>query len=88
LIQTPFIDQLARVLRFGGVVKLGTDWQNYAEQMLQLMDARADFENLSHTSPAAVSGFVARPEHRPLTRFERRGHRLGHGVWDLAHKKK
>jgi tRNA (guanine-N7-)-methyltransferase len=97
LIQTPFIDLLARVVRAGGIVKLGTDWQNYAEQMLQLLDARADFSNLAHIDPPILfntsaipeptSGFVARPEHRPLTRFERRGHRLGHGVWDLAYKK-
>jgi tRNA (guanine-N7-)-methyltransferase len=100
LIQTPFIDLLARVVKPGGIVKLGTDWQDYAEQMLQVMDAHAAFENLVHahqatnqdnstlSCPEAPSGYVARPEHRPLTRFERRGHRLGHGVWDLAYKKR
>jgi tRNA (guanine-N7-)-methyltransferase len=66
--------------------------------MLALMDAHLDFENLAYahslalpitsSSPEPTSGFVARPEHRPLTRFERRGHRLGHGVWDLAYRKK
>jgi tRNA (guanine-N7-)-methyltransferase len=109
LIQTPFIDLLARVVKTSGVVKLGTDWQNYAEQMLQLMDSHPAFENLAHpnssglsltdstgaaccaptqANPALPSGYVARPEHRPLTRFERRGHRLGHGVWDLAFRKR
>jgi tRNA (guanine-N7-)-methyltransferase len=89
LIQTTFIDLLARVIKVGGSVKLGTDWQHYAEQMLQVINAHAEFVNLATTTdPEAPSGFVARPEHRPLTRFERRGHRLGHGVWDLAFRRR
>jgi tRNA (guanine-N7-)-methyltransferase len=88
LIQTSFIDLLARVIKTGGIVKLGTDWQHYAEQMLSVMNAHAEFTNLATTDPEAASGFVARPAHRPLTRFERRGHRLGHGVWDLAFRRR
>ena len=100
LIQTPFIDLLARVIATGGVVKLGTDWQDYAQQMLSMLDSHTAFQNIAHSNrektdlsssllhPDQESGFVARPEHRPLTRFERRGHRLGHGVWDLAYKRR
>jgi len=88
LIQTPFIDLLARALRPGGMVLLATDWQHYAEQMLELINAHPEFENVAVSSSALPSGFAARPEHRPLTRFERRGQRLGHDVWDLAFKKK
>jgi len=100
LIQLPFVDLLARVLKSSGVVKLGTDWQEYAEQMLKLMDEHAAFQNLASNNyltndqyrtpshPEVLSGFVARPTHRPLTRFERRGHRLGHGVWDLAYRRR
>lgn len=89
LIQAPFVNLLDRVLKSGGIVKLGTDWENYAEQMLQVMTAHASFANTaSVTHPELPSGFVARPEHRPLTRFERRGQRLGHGVWDLQFQKR
>ncbi len=93
LVQTPFIDLLARAVKAGGIVKLGTDWQDYAEQMLAVMNSHTSFENIAHanqavSNPETTSGFVSRPEHRPLTRFERRGHRLGHGVWDLAYKKR
>jgi len=99
LIQTPFVDLLARTIKPHGTLLLGTDWQDYAEQMLAVMNAHPQFENLANrkrtandqypttSSPEAPSGFVARPTHRPLTRFERRGQRLGHGVWDLAFRK-
>jgi tRNA (guanine-N7-)-methyltransferase len=83
LIQPPFIDLLANVIKPNGVVRLATDWQHYAEQMRAVMDVSAHFVTLSD-----ASGFVARPDHRPLTRFERRGHRLGHGVWDLAYMRR
>jgi tRNA (guanine-N7-)-methyltransferase len=51
--------------------------------MRLILDPHAEFNNV-----AGPAGFVARPEHRPLTRFERRGHRLGHGVWDLAYQRR
>jgi tRNA (guanine-N7-)-methyltransferase len=88
LIQPPFIDLLAKILKSGGVVRLATDWQNYAEQMLNVMNAHPAFDNLALINPESPSGFAARPTHRPVTRFERRGHRLGHGVWDLAYRKR
>ena len=88
LIQPPFADLLAKVLKAGGKVRLATDWQNYAEQMLNVMNAHPAFANLALIDCASPSGFAARPAHRPLTRFERRGHRLGHGMWDLAYVRK
>ncbi len=74
---------LAAKLRQGGILRLGTDWQDYAEQMLAVCNACEGLESLSNEG-----GYVARPEFRPLTRFEQRGTRLGHGVWDLAYAKR
>ena len=82
LIDPAFVDLLAGVLRTGGVVRLATDWQDYAEQMLAVCNANAQLLSLS-----AERGYVSRPEFRAPTRFERRGARLGHGVWDLAYQK-
>jgi tRNA (guanine-N7-)-methyltransferase len=83
LIQPPFVALLARVIAPGGTLRLATDWQHYAEQMREVLDASADFDNV-----AGSTGFVERYALRPLTRFERRGHRLGHGVWDLEYRRK
>lgn len=79
LIQAPFIEQLVSRLKPGGRLHLATDWENYAEQMLELLCANPDLSNSSPTG-----GYVERPLHRPLTKFEKRGQRLGHGVWDLV----
>jgi tRNA (guanine-N7-)-methyltransferase len=81
LIQPAFVELLARVLAVGGTLRLATDWEHYAMQMREVIDANVSFVNESDT------GFVARNEERPLTRFERRGHRLGHGVWDLSYRR-
>lgn len=80
LIQPEFVAVLAQVLAVGGTLRLATDWEHYALQMREVIDASPSFAN-----DAAETGFVARSEERPLTRFERRGHRLGHGVWDLSY---
>jgi tRNA (guanine-N7-)-methyltransferase len=80
IIQTVFADLLARVLRSGGTLRLATDWEPYAIHMREVLDAHAAF-----TNSAGTDGYVARNEERPLTRFEQRGHRLGHGVWDLEY---
>jgi len=66
-------------LKRGGHLHMATDWQNYAEQMLEVLSAAAGFRNTS-----ASGDYVPRPEYRPETKFERRGQRLGHGVWDLV----
>ena len=63
------------------MLRLATDWQDYAEQMLAVCNAEAD----ARVAERAMRSYVARPEFRPPTRFERRGERLGHGVWDLAY---
>jgi tRNA (guanine-N7-)-methyltransferase len=82
LIDPSFVATVADKLRAGGVLRLATDWQDYAEQMLAVCNASPRLLSLS-----ADRGFVARPEFRSPTRFERRGARLGHGVWDLAYTK-
>lgn len=77
LIQDAFVQLLRGKLKVGGVLHLATDWQDYAEQMLQVMSEAEGFAN------QAGDGYAPRPERRPLTKFEQRGQRLGHGVWDL-----
>ena len=80
ILQPAFIDQLARVIRPGGRFHAATDWEDYATQMMQsLTDADQLFENT-----AGTGAFVPRPDERPLTKFERRGLRLGHEVRDLV----
>jgi tRNA (guanine-N7-)-methyltransferase len=83
LIDAPFVAILAAKLRTGGILRLATDWQDYAEQMLAVCNAEARLQSLSPTS-----SYTPRPEFRPPTRFERRGERLGHGVWDLAYARR
>lgn len=76
LIQPEFVRLLAERLRPGGYIHLATDWENYAEQMLAVLAA----EPLLHNT---ARDFAPRPAWRPQTKFEARGLRLGHGVWDL-----
>lgn len=83
LIQTSFIELIAPAMRSGGLLRLATDWEHYALQMREVADASNAFVNV-----AGDKGFIERPAMRPLTRFERRGHRLGHGVWDMEYRKK
>jgi tRNA (guanine-N7-)-methyltransferase len=83
LIQPPFVELLASRLKAGGVFRLATDWEEYAHQMLEVLSgASALFANLS-----ASGDWMPRPEERAPTRFEKRGERLGHGVWDLAFRR-
>jgi len=81
LIQTPFITQLAQKLKPGGYIHVATDWQNYAEQVLAVLSAEPLLQN-------TAEDYAPRPAYRPLTKFEQRGLRLGHGVWDLVFKMK
>lgn len=78
IIQPEFIQLLRSKLKMGGMIHLATDWQNYAEHMLEVLTHALGFQNLS-----LDNGYVARPEYRPMTKFEKRGLNLGHGVWDL-----
>ena len=79
IVQTAFVSLVARKLRPGGHFHMATDWEPYAKHMLKLMQASPGFRN---TCPSG--GFVERPDYRPVTKFERRGERLGHGVYDLV----
>jgi tRNA (guanine-N7-)-methyltransferase len=83
IIQPSFVQLLADRLKPGGVLHMATDWENYAEQMLQDVSENKDFRNLSETQD-----YIPRPDYRPLTKFEQRGHRLGHGVWDLLFERR
>lgn len=80
LLQPPFVELLASRLKSGGYVHCATDWEHYAEQMLEVLSANTAIAN-------TAKGYCLRPEWRPLTKFEARGLRLGHGVWDLIFKK-
>ncbi|SCZ64866.1 tRNA (guanosine(46)-N7)-methyltransferase TrmB [Thiohalomonas denitrificans] len=82
ILQPAFVQLVRRKLEPGGFFHMATDWENYAEQMLEVMSAAEGFTN---TSPS--SDFVPCPDYRPKTKFERRGERLGHGVWDLVFEK-
>jgi tRNA (guanine-N7-)-methyltransferase len=82
LIEPQFVSLIAAKLRVGGILRLATDWQAYAEQMLAVCNTDPSLRSLSTDLT-----YVARPEFRPATRFERRGERLGHGVWDLAYSR-
>jgi len=83
LVATAFLDQLARVMPAGARLHLATDWAPYAEQMLQACDASPWFANV-----VAGGGYAPRPETRPVTKFERRGLKLGHEVFDLLYKRR
>jgi tRNA (guanine-N7-)-methyltransferase len=78
IVQPEFVAQLDRVLGPGGFVRMATDWGDYAQHMLGILEAATAFDNA-----AGAGAYAARPEERPPTRFERRGRRLGHQVWDL-----
>lgn len=82
IIQPAFVSLLTDKLKHGGHLHLATDWQDYAEQMLVDVSDNERFKNCSHNGD-----YIERPDYRPLTKFEQRGHRLGHGVWDLLFKR-
>ncbi|WP_237067857.1 tRNA (guanosine(46)-N7)-methyltransferase TrmB [Microbulbifer guangxiensis] len=83
IVQPEFIRLLCSKLKSGGLMHLATDWENYAEHMLEVLEAEPALENT-----AGVGQYAPRPEFRPETKFERRGQRLGHGVWDLLYRVK
>jgi tRNA (guanine-N7-)-methyltransferase len=122
LIQTQFVELLASRIKSGGYLHLATDWHNYAEQMLLVLNRQASLQNTSQervrietftradvVCDSAVDGqsqtkneftptvedltgdhpgYAERPSYRPITKFENRGIRLGHGVWDLVYRKR
>jgi len=122
LIQEQFVELLASRIKPGGYLHLATDWHNYAEQMLLVLNRQASLQNTSHErvrietftradvasdtdnigahetknefTPTVEDltgdhpGYAERPSYRPITKFEKRGIRLGHGVWDLVYRKR
>ena len=78
IIQTDFLDLISNKLQDGGTMHMATDWENYAEYMMVTLEKHPYFKNAM-----GAHKYSLRPEHRPITKFERRGERLGHGVWDL-----
>ncbi|MBI5891176.1 MAG: tRNA (guanosine(46)-N7)-methyltransferase TrmB [Nitrosomonadales bacterium] len=80
LIQAPFIAKLVQKLKPGGYIHVATDWQDYAEQVLRVLSEEPLLEN-------TAADYAPRPDYRPLTKFEQRGIRLGHGVWDLVFRR-
>ncbi|MFC4932524.1 tRNA (guanosine(46)-N7)-methyltransferase TrmB [Massilia sp. GCM10023247] len=81
LIQTPFVQLLCQKLAVGGYIHCATDWEDYAVQMLEVLGAEPQLAN-------TAEGYAPQPAYRPLTKFENRGLKLGHGVWDLVFTKK
>ncbi|MEY4368483.1 MAG: tRNA ((46)-N7)-methyltransferase TrmB [Pseudomonadota bacterium] len=81
LIQAPFVELLASRISTGGYIHCATDWENYAEQMLEVLSSSPSLIN-------TAANFAERPSYRPITKFERRGLRLGHGVWDLVFRRR
>ena len=81
LIQAPFVAKLLPKLKSGGYIHLATDWQEYAEQMLEVLGGFAELKN-------TAADYAPTPSYRPETKFEARGKRLGHGVWDLVFEKR
>ncbi len=84
LIQPALVAQLAARLKPAGYIHCATDWQAYAEQMLQVFSAEPLLKNRALATHPELQGFAPRPHYRPLTKFENRGLKLGHGVWDLV----
>jgi tRNA (guanine-N7-)-methyltransferase len=84
LIQPALVARLAARLKPGGYLHCATDWEPYAAQMLEVLGAEP---LLANTADLAAGGYAAKPAYRPLTKFENRGLRLGHGVWDLVFRR-
>lgn len=81
LIQSAFVETLVRKLEMNGRIHVATDWENYAEHILDVLGANDDLRN-------TAKDYAPQPDYRPGTKYEARGVRLGHGVWDLVFEKK
>ena len=82
IVQENFLIEVARILKPNGTFHLATDWEHYAKQMLSTLNTSELFKNLS-----ADNTYIEKPVERPTTKFEKRGQKLGHGVWDLLFQK-
>lgn len=83
IVQASFANQIAEILSESGNFHMATDWEPYAEHMMEVMEAQTNY-----TNKVGANNYHPRPEWRPLTKFELRGEKLGHGVWDLIYTKK
>ena len=84
IVQPAFVELIRSRLKLGGTLHMATDWQAYAEWMAEVMEAAPGYAN---TATPEATPYVPRPAFRPLTKFEARGERLGHGVWDLMYRR-
>ena len=84
LIQSPLVAKLARRLKVGGYLHCATDWEPYAHQILEVLTAEPLLINRGLVTNPELNGYAPKPHYRPLTKFENRGIKLGHGVWDLV----
>ncbi len=82
IVQKSFALKIKDKLKLGGQFHMATDWEPYAEHMVDVMDALEGYNNIS-----TVGKYVERPEYRPITKFEVRGQKLGHGVWDIIYER-
>ncbi|MDH5601139.1 MAG: tRNA (guanosine(46)-N7)-methyltransferase TrmB, partial [Gammaproteobacteria bacterium] len=82
IVQQEFAGLLRKKLKVGGIFHMATDWENYAGHMMEVMSSAEGFENT-----AGKNQYTPKPDYRPVTKFEQRGHKLGHSVWDLIFKK-
>lgn len=82
IVQPDFVENIRQSLTNDGVFHLATDWENYAEHMVEILSNAQGYKNI-----ATDGDYIERPAHRPLTKFEARGHRLGHGVWDMMYQR-
>ena len=82
IVQPGFVEILARKINPGGILHMATDWEDYARHMLEVMGGSAAFRNC-----AGTGNYSPQPDYRPVTKFEQRGQRLGHGVWDLLYER-
>lgn len=83
ILNPDFVSKLAHIVRPGGFFHSATDWENYAEQMMRVLGESSD----TFANTAGFGEYIKRPDYRPLTKFEQRGQRLGHGVWDLVFRR-
>ncbi len=82
IVNEEFIQTIRRKMKPGGIIHMATDWEPYAEHMMEVLSAAEGYKN-----QAGEGQYTPRPDHRPLTKFEKRGEKLGHGVWDLFFEK-
>jgi len=82
IVNQDFADLVAKKLVSSGILHMATDWQDYARHMLKVMQAASGWQNCSQSDD-----YVPKPDDRPVTKFQRRGEGLGHGVWDLMFKR-